>query len=102
MTTKLSSDVRREVLIAREPWVVTITPTTLKLTRKGKRKGIELAWESLVNGDAALAAALNASAEPKARQARAAAQAARERRAKKSPVVGPHRSATRAFKLRRT
>jgi hypothetical protein len=33
----------------------------MKLTPKGKRKGLELNWEALVNGDAALAAALNAS-----------------------------------------
>ena len=31
------------------------------VNNKGKRKGIELKWEALVNGEAALAAALNAS-----------------------------------------
>jgi hypothetical protein len=40
---------------------VAISPTTLKITLKGRRKGVELAWEALVNGDAALATALNAS-----------------------------------------
>ena len=33
----------------------------LKLVEKGRRKGIELAWSALVGGDAALAAALQAS-----------------------------------------
>jgi len=32
-----------------------------ELTAKGKRKGVELAWADLVSGQAALAAALNAS-----------------------------------------
>jgi hypothetical protein len=61
MTTKLEKPLRREVTIDREPYVVTITPTGLKLTRKGRRKGIELDWKGLASGDAALAAALNAS-----------------------------------------
>jgi hypothetical protein len=60
MTTKLEKPLRREILIDREPWVVTIAPDSLKLTRKGGRKGIELEWKGLVSGDAALAAALNA------------------------------------------
>ena len=33
----------------------------MKLVLKGKRKGYELDWEALVSGEAALAAALNAS-----------------------------------------
>jgi hypothetical protein len=32
----------------------------LKLVEKGRRKGLELYWSDLLNGDAALAAALNA------------------------------------------
>ena len=63
MTTPLEKPLRRAVLIDREPWVVTITPSGLKLTRKGGRKGPELAWQAIVSGDAALAAALNASIE---------------------------------------
>lgn len=64
MTTKLDRPLRREVMIGREPWVVTITPAGLKLTRKERRKGLELAWTGLINGDAALAASLNASLRP--------------------------------------
>jgi hypothetical protein len=33
----------------------------LKLTLKGKRRGVELPWANLVNGEAALAVALHAS-----------------------------------------
>ena len=61
MTTKLERPLRREVKLGGEPWVVTITPHGLKLTRKGRRKGIELQWKDLVSGEAALAASLNAS-----------------------------------------
>jgi hypothetical protein len=68
MTTKLEKALRREVTISREPWVVTITPTGLKLTRKGRRKGLELEWKSLVSGDAALAVALNASLRESSRR----------------------------------
>jgi hypothetical protein len=61
MTTRLEKPLRREVLIKRKPYVVTITPQGLKLTQKGRRKGQELRWEDLVSGEAALAVALNAS-----------------------------------------
>ena len=61
MTTKLEKPLRREITIDGEPHVITITPLGLKLTGKGKRKGIELEWRALVSGDAALAVALNAS-----------------------------------------
>jgi hypothetical protein len=61
MTTKLEKPLKREIAIDGEPYVVTIDPQGLKLTQKGKRKGQELAWKDLVNGEAALAVALNAS-----------------------------------------
>ena len=83
MTTKLDKPVRREVLIKGEPWVVTIDPDGLKLTEKGRRKGVEFAWRDLVSGDAALAAALNASLR--------AAPAPRKRAAASSRKKGPQR-----------
>jgi hypothetical protein len=61
MTTVLDKTLRREVRIGDRAYIVAISPLTLKLTPKGKRKGLELQWEALVSGDAALAAALNAS-----------------------------------------
>jgi hypothetical protein len=61
MTTLLDKTVKREVRIGDRAYIVAISPLTLKLTPKGKRKGLELNWEALVSGDAALAAALNAS-----------------------------------------
>lgn len=61
MTTKLEKELKREIVIDDEPYTLTITPTGLKLTAKGKRKGQELAWKDLVSGQAAFAVALNAS-----------------------------------------
>jgi hypothetical protein len=63
MATRLQKPLRREILVKRSSFIVTISPEGLKLTAKGKRKGIELAWVDLVSGDAALATALNASLE---------------------------------------
>ena len=61
MATKLDKALKREVSIAGEPYMLTISPEGLKLVPKGKRKGLELAWKALVSGEAALATALNAS-----------------------------------------
>ncbi len=61
MTTKLQQPFKRELDLNGEKYTVTITPEGLKLVVKGKRKGIELTWASIVGGDAALATALNAS-----------------------------------------
>ncbi len=61
MTTKLDKTLKREIAINGDPYVVTITPEGLSLVPKGKRKGYQLAWDAFVNGEAALATALNAS-----------------------------------------
>lgn len=61
MPTKLEKELKREVLVGGEPYVLTISPAGLKLVRKGRRKGIELTWAALVSGDAAMAAELRAS-----------------------------------------
>ncbi len=61
MTTKLINTFKRELDLNGEKYTVTLSPDGLKLVQKGKRKGIELAWQSIVGGDAALASALNAS-----------------------------------------
>ena len=61
MATKLDKPLKREIEVAGKPYMLTIAPEGLKLVPKGKRKGQELSWDALVNGEAALAAALNAS-----------------------------------------
>ena len=59
--TPLDKPLRRQLDIDGHPWTLTLDPDRLKLVEKGRRKGIELAWRDLVNGDAALAVALQAS-----------------------------------------
>jgi len=59
--TKLDKPIRRELQIGEQLYTLTIAPDGLKLVEKGRRKGIELAWDALVSGDAALASALQAS-----------------------------------------
>lgn len=61
MATKLDKPLKREVLIEGKPYMLTIGPESLKLVPKGRRKGVEIAWKDIVSGEAALAAALNAS-----------------------------------------
>ncbi len=61
MATKLDKPLKREIEVAGKPYMLTIAPEGLKLVPKGKRKGHELSWDTLVSGEAALAAALNAS-----------------------------------------
>ena len=61
LTTKLDSQLKRELSILGKPYTLTLSPQGLNLAPKGRRKGYELAWVDLVTGDAALAVALNAS-----------------------------------------
>ena len=63
MAVMLDKSLKREVAIGDEPYMLTIAPDGLKLVPKGKRIGVELRWEDLVSGQAALAVALNASLE---------------------------------------
>ncbi|MEA9566106.1 MULTISPECIES: hypothetical protein [Xanthomonas] len=59
--TPLDKPLRRELQIGDQAYTLIIDPDGLKLVEKGKRKGVDLRWDALVNGDAALAIALNAS-----------------------------------------
>jgi hypothetical protein len=61
MTTKLDKTLKRELDVNGAAYILTISPQGLKLVPKGKRKGQELSWKDLISGEAALAAALNAS-----------------------------------------
>jgi hypothetical protein len=61
MATKLDKELKREILIGGKPFVVRMDLNGLKVTEKGHRIGTELLWKDLVNGEAALPVALNAS-----------------------------------------
>jgi hypothetical protein len=59
--TRLDKPLKREIQIKKVAHVLTVDADGFKLTKKGRRKGIEIAWKDLVSGDAAMAVALNAS-----------------------------------------
>jgi len=59
--TRLEKPLKREIRLKKDAYVLTVDPDGFKLTRKGRRKGIEITWKDLVSGDAAMTAALNAS-----------------------------------------
>ena len=59
--TRLDKPLRREILIGDKPYTLTIDADGFKLVEKGRRNGSALRWRDIVNGDAALAAALQAS-----------------------------------------
>lgn len=61
MTTRLEGALKREIDVAGATFTLTISPEGFRLVPKGKRNGYEMAWSAFVNGDAALAQALNAS-----------------------------------------
>lgn len=59
--TPLDKPLKRELTIGEAAYTLTIDPDGMKLTQKGRRRGVELRWQDLVNGDVALATALQAS-----------------------------------------
>ncbi|MGN6280309.1 hypothetical protein [Frateuria sp.] len=61
--TPLDKPLKRELVIADVAYTLVLDPAGLKLTEKGRRRGVTLLWKDLVSGDAALAVALKASLE---------------------------------------
>jgi hypothetical protein len=62
MATVLDKELKRQVTVDGVDYTVAIDPDGFRLTGKGKRKPeVEMRWRDLLNGEAALAAALNAS-----------------------------------------
>lgn len=55
MTTKLDRPLKRELELDGTLYTIVISPDGVKVTEKGKRRGQELSWRSIVSGDAALA-----------------------------------------------
>ena len=52
---------RRALQIKGRPYTLALDGDGFKLTEKGRRLGLEIRWEDLVSGEAALATALKAS-----------------------------------------
>ena len=61
MATKLEKTLKRELDIDGQPYTLTLDARGFKLVPKGRRKGQEISWKSFLDGEAALAVALNAS-----------------------------------------
>jgi hypothetical protein len=61
--TPLDKPLKRALHIGDDAYTLTIDPEGLKLVPKGHRNGLSLQWMDLVNGDAALAAALQAATD---------------------------------------
>ena len=59
--TPLDKTLKRSLSIKGVEYVVTLSPEAIKLTRKGKRLGMELKWADITSGESALAIALHAS-----------------------------------------
>lgn len=52
MTTPLDKTLKRALTIHDQVYVASISPAGVKLTLKGKRNGVELSWEALLNSGA--------------------------------------------------
>ncbi|HEX5208317.1 MAG TPA: hypothetical protein VFW10_11065 [Steroidobacteraceae bacterium] len=68
MATKLEKTLKREIDVDGKAFMLAISPEGLKVTEKGRRKGQELSWKGLLNGQAAAptAALGGAMGEPEA------------------------------------
>ena len=58
MATKLDKLLKREIDIDGKPYMITLSPDGVKLTEKGKRKGLGVSWKGLSNGESATALSL--------------------------------------------
>jgi hypothetical protein len=54
MPPRLTEPIKREVELDGELYTLTIRPDGVHIAPKGKRKGHELSWRSLANGEAEL------------------------------------------------
>jgi hypothetical protein len=63
MATKLDKAIRRELEIGGVLYTIVVSPEGVKVTEKGKRRGRELSWHSIVSGDAELAESLRISVD---------------------------------------
>ena len=63
MATKLDKTLKRELEIEGKLYTISISPEGIKIVPKGGRKGQEIAWKTLLSGDADLRRDLNISVD---------------------------------------
>jgi hypothetical protein len=63
MTPRLDHIIKRELKLGRELYTVSMSPDGVKITLKGRRKGHEITWQTLLSGDAELSAQLKMSVD---------------------------------------
>ena len=61
MATRLDKPLKRELELDGELYTVTVSPEGVRIVPKGKRKGEEISWRTLLSGDATLAQELKLS-----------------------------------------
>lgn len=66
--TPLDKPIKRGLTFGGKTYTLVIDPDGMKLAEKGHQRGVELRWKDVLSGDAGLAAALQASTEPKRRK----------------------------------
>ncbi len=61
MTTRLDRVIKRELELDGDLYTVSMSPDGVRITPKGKRRGHEISWRTLLSGDAELAQQLKIS-----------------------------------------
>jgi len=54
MATKLDKAIKRELELDGTSYTIVMSPSGIKVTEKGKRKGHEVTWRAIISGDASL------------------------------------------------
>ena len=54
MAAKLDKAIKRELVLGGEHYTVTISPEGVRIVPKGRRKGHEISWQTILSGDAEL------------------------------------------------
>ena len=54
MAAKLDKSIKRELELGGEHYTVTISPEGVRIVPKGRRKGHEISWQTILSGDAEL------------------------------------------------
>jgi hypothetical protein len=83
--TPLDKLLKRALKVKGRDYVIALTPDSLKITEKGRRIGVELAWVDLISGESALAVALHASLGAFTGEARTSTKTKTTSAARRSP-----------------